>query len=150
ATQSASKARRVLLNVLFVIRLPHRSQTQAEVRRRRVIRISFDFRPSPFALRPSPFDSRLSTLDLRPSTFDSRPSTFDLRLSALPQVPPRMYVVPNIGTVGIERAVGTVSEPIGIVIISRLVLSEHHFPKSRMEISINGVECRLFRRVGAG
>src|SRR5205807_1952861 len=95
--------------------LPHRSQTQAEVRRRRVIRI-----------------------------------TFDLRLSALPQVPPRMHVVPNIGTVGIERAVGTVSEPIGIVIISRLVLSEHHFPKSRMEISINGVECRLFRRVGAG
>src|SRR6266480_3813207 len=100
---------------------------RAEVRHRRKSDVggSFGFL--------STFD--LSTLDFRPSafgfriSFDLRPSTFDLRLSALPQVPPRMHVVPNIGTVGIERAVGTVSEPIGIVIISRLVLSEHHFPK---------------------
>src|SRR5437879_6192935 len=88
ATQSASKARRVLLNVLFVIRLPHRSQTQAEVRRRRVIRISFclrlsTFRPSTLDLRPSTFDLRLSPCALRPSPFDLRLSTLDSRLSTL-------------------------------------------------------------------
>src|SRR5207302_5502625 len=104
---------------------------------------TFYSRLSTLALRPSSFDLRPSTFDLRPSTFDFRPSTFDFRLSALPQVPPRMHVVPNIGTVGIERAVRTVCEPVGIVIIARFILSEHHLPKCRMKIRVNGVERRL-------
>src|SRR5436309_6924861 len=69
----------------------------------------------------------------------------------LPKIPARMDIIADVGIISIEGAVGrSVGKPVGVVIVSGLVLSKLDLPESGMEIGVNGIERRLGGRIGAG
>jgi hypothetical protein len=64
------------------------------------------------------------------------------------QVPAGVDVVADVGIVGVEGAAGSVSEPVRVIEIAGFVLAELHFPKSGMEVGVDGIEGGLGGHVG--
>lgn len=57
-------------------------------------------------------------------------------------------VVADVRIIGVESAIGSVAEPVGIVVISGLVLAEDDFPESGVKVGIDGIEGWLSGSVG--
>src|ERR1041385_5406388 len=74
----------------------------------------------------------------------------NLRTKRTLKVIARMDILADVWAISVEGAIGTVGEPVGIIIAFGPVLAEQHFPKSSMKIGVNDVERRLGGDIRAG